>query len=131
MSSPETNDASAPLEREDWLDRLLHEGLPTTLSDDGFSVRVMQRVSDLRVCEPAPVIAADVALDRLQRTWQAARRRVRWSVGGALVGFGVAAFASFGGRGLGALADPAPQSIWAMVLASLVVLTLVFRHERD
>jgi hypothetical protein len=69
-----------------WLDAALHAQRSPAIDDDGFSAGVLRRIA-----APSPTLLPQAALAALGQAERAERRRVRWTIGGVVLGAVVAA----------------------------------------
>jgi hypothetical protein len=74
----------------DWLDRALRANRSPEIGDDGFSAGVLTRIAST-----SPVLPPRAALSALREAERGERRRARWTMGGGLLGIGVAAAAAW------------------------------------
>ena len=108
-----------------WLDEWLVQRAEP-VPDDGFSVRVMQRVDALAVAapaaSPAPCVPPDTALGRLSAMTRRQQRRQFWNTAGVVAAAAVGLLTLW--------AQPAPITAIALVLASTALPWLLLRDPQ-
>lgn len=109
-----------------WLEAALRAHRSPEIVDDGFSARVLARIAS-----PSPTMPPEAALVAVRQAELSERRRLRWTIGGLLVGVAVAAAAWLTGAPLAVPAPGIGADLAGLLVVSCSVAWLAITSGRD